>query len=171
MTIMKTGWTYMPHMSPWANMHLGFTRPNFLMDDGTNTLHRAETIRSSTEQISQPEAIVISNFSLGDFSKEYFILENRAPVNLIGVGTIDEGLALWLVHEDPPFPGDGGLVPRRALQLMRPQIWAGGMDCSGTAASRTTTICRPRRRRRTPTGRTVHRAISTSETSRPPVQR
>jgi len=123
LAVMNNAWTAMPNMAPWASMHLGFTRPKFLLDDGTYTIHRAEPVRSSTEQISQPEAIMISNFSHGDFSKEYFILENRAPQDWNSSNTFDEGIALWLVNEYP-FPGDSGLFARRALQLIRPQIWA-----------------------------------------------
>jgi hypothetical protein len=127
LSIMKDAWSGNPHRSPWADMHLGFTRPLIVEEDGTYVLHRAETIRSSIEQIEQPEAIVIPNEATGDISGEYFVLENRAPLNLSGTATIDEGIALWLVHENP-FPGDGNMDARRAVQLIRPQVWAGDTD-------------------------------------------
>jgi hypothetical protein len=123
LSIMNSSWTAMPYLSPWVSMHLGFTRPEILLDDGTYTLHRVGIIRSVTEQISEPEAILIPNFAHGDLSKEYFILENRAPRAWDSSNSFDEGIALWLVNEFP-FPGDSGLEVRRAVQLIRPQIWA-----------------------------------------------
>jgi len=115
--------TAMPHLSPWANIHLGFTRPEVIWDDGTYTIYRAETVRGLAQQMSQPEALVIPDRYHGDPDREYFILENRAPEDMDGAGVIDEGLALWRISE-VVYPGDTGLYPRRFIYLVRPQFWA-----------------------------------------------
>ncbi len=116
---MKSSGTYSPHMSPWANIHLGFTRPLIVTEDGTYTLHRAETVRSSTQQISQSEALVIYDSTLADPYKEYFILENRAPLLKDGSASIDEGLAIWQIHDEFATKVDS----RRTIRLVRPEVW------------------------------------------------
>ncbi len=118
------GSTYMPMLSPWASIHLGFTRPLIVEEDGTYTLYRAETRRSSTLQITQPEALVIYDATRPSPTKEYFILENRAPEPRSAPGTTyDEGLAIWRAYEYP-YPGQSSLDARRTIRLLRPKLWS-----------------------------------------------
>jgi hypothetical protein len=127
-SIMEDAWgTFLPHPSAWAKIHLGFTRPLIVEEDGTYTLHRASTVRSSTQQISEPEALVIVNPGHPDPSEEYFVLENRALISRTNPANVyEEGLAVWLIRE--PFPGDTVLISRRSVRLLRPQYWAANSE-------------------------------------------
>ncbi len=122
-SMMDNQHTYLPHLDAWAKIHLGFVKPLVATEDGTYTLYDAETARSFTQQDAQPEALVIYDPRRPDPFSEYFIVENRNVIGWNGVNTVDSGLAVWLVHENP-FPGDGSMELRRGLQLIRRGTWA-----------------------------------------------
>ncbi len=103
---------------------LGFTKPVVAADDGIYTLYQAETIRSIARQTTEPKALVVHDLLDPDGHKKYFILENRATESRTAPGAmIDEGLAIWRIHEIP-LPGETGLAPKRVIQLIRPKFWS-----------------------------------------------
>jgi M6 family metalloprotease-like protein len=86
------------HLDPWAKIHLGFTKPLVVTHDGTYVLYDAETERNFSVQSTQPEAVIIYDPNRSDPYNEYFILENRNQATLP-----DQGLAVWLIDEDPIY--------------------------------------------------------------------
>jgi hypothetical protein len=85
---------YLPHLDPWAKIHLGFVRPLVVTRDGTYTLSDVETTRNFSAQENNPEAIIIFDPLRSDPYNEYFILENRNQAL-----QPDQGLAVWLIDE------------------------------------------------------------------------
>ncbi len=123
-SMMSNQGTYEPHLNAWTKLHLGFIKPQVVTQDGTYTIHDAETDRSFSQQDTQPEALVIYDPMRADPYREYFIVENRKPTDYWDdTLTVDSGLAIWHIH-DKPFPGDGSVVSRRAVHLIRPGIWS-----------------------------------------------
>jgi M6 family metalloprotease-like protein len=131
-----------PHVDPWAKIHLGFVKPLVVTHDGTYTLHDAEADRSFSTQATQPEAIIIHDPLRADPYKEYFILENRNQAMLN-----DQGLAVWLINEDVPnWPT--GLNTRKGVRLIRRSghfvgagvsLWDGINDTDGYDLTATST--------------------------------
>jgi len=112
-----------PHLDPWAKIHLGFVEPLVVTHDGPYTLYDAETERSFSTQDTQPEAMIIYDPLRSDPYKEYFILENRNQT-----GLPDQGLAVWLIDENgASWPSDLNL--RKVIRLIRRDgYWASPND-------------------------------------------
>jgi M6 family metalloprotease-like protein len=95
-SLMALYWVdYVPHLDPWAKIHLGLVKPVVVTRDGTYSLHAAETVRNFSAQSNQPEALIIYDPLRTDPYNEYFILENRDQ-GLLN----DQGVAVWLINEN-----------------------------------------------------------------------
>jgi hypothetical protein len=93
---------YFPDIGPWVKLHLGWIKPLVVTHDGTYTLSDAETVRSFSQQTSQPEALIVYDPLRPDAYKEYFLLENRNIETLpdvVPATIMDRGMAVWLINE------------------------------------------------------------------------
>lgn len=150
LTVMSGAWHYMPLLSPWEAMHLGFTKPLVVTEDGTYTIYEAETPRTFSQQTAQPEALLIYDPQRADPYEDYYMLENRTIREYMNQANVrSTGLAVWRVTEGP-FGTVTDLWTARAVQLIRPKsfvpiteaLWDGSdpdyYDLSATSYPRDT---------------------------------
>lgn len=96
------------HMTPWAKIHLGTTRPQVVTHDGTYSLYNIEIDRDIATQQSEPEALIVYDPLRSSPYDEYFVLENRVQEWEIPHSTcpdntralLDQGLLLWQINEN-----------------------------------------------------------------------
>jgi|GEM_PF-6432964 len=143
--VATSGFVY--QLDPWAKVHLGFVRPQVVSHDGVYAVHNAEAPREFSDQLTQPEALIIYDPLRADADKEYFILENRNITDLPPWDQ-DAGIAIWLINENAPtWPV--GLNDRHVERLIRrgghhvgddEALWDGieGYDFTRTSTPRNT---------------------------------
>ncbi|MCP5007830.1 MAG: hypothetical protein GY941_28420 [Planctomycetes bacterium] len=107
----------LPHLDPWAKIHLGFVKPLVITHDGRYTLFDVETVRNHlSDQTLQPESAIIYDPLRTEPYKEYFILENR---NREAINLLNTGLAVWQINENKANNW------RRVIRLIRKDgYWA-----------------------------------------------
>lgn len=96
------------HMTPWAKIHLGTTRPQVVKHDGTYSLYNIENDRDLPTQQVEPEALIVYDPLRSGPYDEYFVLENRVQEWEISHSTcpdntralMDQGLLLWQINEN-----------------------------------------------------------------------
>ena len=102
------------HFCPFLKLKLGWLRPRLILRSGHYELRAIE---------QQREVWILMDPSRG--TREYFIVENRFPVNNYDMNLPDRGLGVWHVIEDPAIYGTHiPPVPPNPPPASRQDLWA-----------------------------------------------
>jgi M6 family metalloprotease-like protein len=102
------------HFCPFLKLKLGWLRPRLITRSGHYELRAIEQKR---------EVWILMDPNRG--TREYFIVENRFPVNNYDMNLPDRGLGVWHVIEDPAIYGTHiPPVPPNPPPASRQDLWA-----------------------------------------------
>jgi M6 family metalloprotease-like protein len=102
------------HFCPFLKLKLGWLRPHLILRSGHYELRAIE---------QQREAWILMDPTRG--TREYFIVENRAPANTYDMHLPDSGLGVWHIIEDPAIYGSTiPPVPPNPPASSRQDLWA-----------------------------------------------